>query len=90
MELTPWETTDLKDQYLAILKQLKYTNQLTPSLFVPSLLSLLKHFRHQQLSLSKQKSNMQTFRLNPENRIHIFHYNYIIDLTINPSRFPSE
>ena len=33
---------------------------------------------------------MQTFRLNPENRIHIFHYNYIIDLTINPSRFPSE
>ncbi len=40
--------------------------------------------------LSSQKSNMQTFRLNPENRIHIFYYNYIIDLTINPSRFPGE
>ena len=33
---------------------------------------------------------MQTFRLIPENRIHIFYYNYIIDLTINPSLFSSE
>ena len=31
---------------------------------------------------------MHRFRLNPENHIHIFYYNYIIDLTINPSRFP--